>query len=64
MTAAGTCQRCGLGAQPYYQLPPAPVIHQLGCIYPPTSEKTCESPICPRKNHFRAVGHTTLRSAP
>ena len=25
-----------------------------GCICPPTSEKTCESPTCPRKNHLRA----------
>ncbi len=26
----------------------------MGCICPPTSEKTCESPICPRKNHSQA----------
>lgn len=25
----------------------------LGCICPPTSEKTCESVICPRKNHLK-----------
>lgn len=29
---------------------------QLGCICPPTSEKTCQSGICPRKNHLRASG--------
>jgi hypothetical protein len=29
-----------------------------GCICPPTSEKTCESQVCPRKNHgtIRHVG--------
>lgn len=26
-----------------------------GCICPPTSERTCESPICPRKNHLKAA---------
>lgn len=24
-----------------------------GCICPPTSEQTCESPTCPRKNPFK-----------
>ena len=28
--------------------PQAPVI-QRGCICPPTSEKTCEAPMCPRR---------------
>jgi NTP pyrophosphatase (non-canonical NTP hydrolase) len=28
---------------------PAPTFTQMGCICPPTSEKTCESPMCPRK---------------
>ena len=32
-----------------------------GCICPPTSERTCQSPLCPRKGHpqsacLRAVG--------
>jgi len=37
--------------------PPAPVYTcSPGCICPPTSEKTCESPICPRKNHLSASG--------
>lgn len=31
------------------QLQPAP----MGCICPPTSEKTCENPICPRQNPFK-----------
>lgn len=26
---------------------------QMGCICPPTSEKTCENPGCPRQNHFK-----------
>jgi hypothetical protein len=34
---------------PIYNLPPQPHIHPAGCICPPTSEKTCESPTCPRK---------------
>jgi len=28
-----------------------------GCICPPTSEKTCEAAMCPRKNHLSAAGH-------
>jgi hypothetical protein len=24
-----------------------------GCICPPTSEQTCQSPTCPRKSHYR-----------
>jgi hypothetical protein len=28
----------------------------MGCICPPTSEKTCESRICPRKDHLKAGG--------
>jgi len=31
-------------------------VPQAGCSCPPTSEKTCESPMCPRKNHLRAAG--------
>jgi hypothetical protein len=50
-TAAG-CPLCDPG--PITTLPPAPVFHQPGCICPPTSEKTCESPTCPRKNHSAA----------
>lgn len=26
----------------------------MGCICPPTSEKTCENPMCPRKDPLRA----------
>lgn len=34
----------------YYTLPPAPTYTvSPGCICPPTSEKTCENPMCPRK---------------
>jgi hypothetical protein len=35
------------GWQPAQQ--PAPVIRAQGCICPPTSEKTCENPTCPRQ---------------
>lgn len=27
-----------------------------GCICPPTSEKTCENPTCPRQNHLKHSG--------
>jgi hypothetical protein len=29
----------------------------IALTLPPTSEKTCESPMCPRKNHLSAAGH-------
>jgi hypothetical protein len=32
-----------------YQLPPTPTFHPPGCICPPTSEKTCQAPLCPRR---------------
>jgi len=35
-----------------YTLPMAPIFNAQGCVCPPTSEKTCESPSCPRKNHL------------
>lgn len=28
----------------------------MGCICPPTSEKTCENPVCPRQNPFKRSG--------
>ena len=37
--------------QEVYQTTPTP---PTGCICPPTSENTCESLMCPRKNWFRA----------
>jgi hypothetical protein len=27
----------------------------VGCICPPTSEQTCQGPLCPRKNHLKDV---------
>lgn len=40
----------------YYTLPPAPQYTcSPGCICPPTAEKTCESPTCPRRNPFKDV---------
>jgi hypothetical protein len=27
----------------------------MGCICPPTSEQTCQGPLCPRRNHLREV---------
>jgi hypothetical protein len=39
---------------------PAPAA-PMGCICPPTSEKTCENPSCPRKNPFK---HPTNPSPP
>lgn len=54
-TTAG-CPICMPQPGPLYQLPPAPVFIPPGCICPPTSEKACESPACPRKNHLSASG--------
>jgi hypothetical protein len=45
------CQ-CHAAPYPWQQasypisLPPAP---PMGCICPPTSEQTCQNPVCPRK---------------
>lgn len=41
-----------LPTQPMWNIPSA----QMGCICPPTSEKTCESRVCPRKDHLSATG--------
>jgi len=39
--------------------------HPVGCICPPTSEKTCENPTCPRKGiRISASGITTSDSSP
>ena len=60
-TTDGYCPLCM--PRPVYAPNPHPlpiraVLQQpYGCICPPTSEKTCESPICPRKNHLSAAGH-------
>lgn len=47
--------------QRFIQTPgfPPPMVAQpttpMGCICPPTSEKTCEGPFCPRKNHLKSA---------
>ena len=43
---------------PGFYVQPQPSYHppQMGCICPPTSEKTCESRICPRRDHSKAKG--------
>lgn len=48
------CPLCYPGGSPWHQapvysLPPAPIIQAPGCVCPPTSEKTCQAPMCPRK---------------
>jgi hypothetical protein len=45
-TAAG-CPACD--ARIPYTLPTQPPFTPMGCICPPTSEKTCQNPVCPRK---------------
>lgn len=57
-TAAG-CPICDPMPPGQHMTPTYPIIHPPGCICPPTSEKTCESPTCPRKNHLRAGGSFT-----
>jgi hypothetical protein len=54
MTTSGHCPMCN--PHPAYISPPVPAFNSPGCICPPTSEKTCESPTCPRKNHLHAAG--------
>jgi hypothetical protein len=56
MTIDGHCPRCNPRVY-QYQLPPIPVTQPPGCICPPTSEKTCESPTCPRKVSVRIGGY-------
>jgi len=41
---------------PQFTLPPAPAFHPPGCICPPTSEQTCQAPMCPRKGLRYGVG--------
>ena len=50
MTTGG-CPLChsGIYQWPVYELPPTPIFVPPGCICPPTSEKTCQNPLCPRK---------------
>lgn len=63
MSTAGTCgdPYCPMKGVPLpgsYQpmqpmfSPPPP----MGCVCPPTSERTCESPCCPRQNPFKRPG--------
>jgi len=57
----GGCHACNPGgdypiAPPNYSLPPAPAFHPPGCICPPTSEQTCQAPMCPRKGLRYGVG--------
>lgn len=37
------------GCQPVYTLPPPPTFVPVGCVCPPTSEKTCRASHCPRQ---------------
>ncbi len=34
---------------------PGPSSRQQGCICPPTSEQTCENPMCPRKGNYGSL---------
>lgn len=55
-TSAG-CPLCDPPAlKPMYTTLPTPIFYPQGCVCPPTSEKTCESPTCPRKNHQTVKG--------
>lgn len=50
------CPICNPIYPTYYVLPPAPAYYCTpGCVCPPTSEKTCQSRICPRKDHLQAA---------
>ncbi len=54
LRTAGGCPVCD--RPPIYNMPAPPTFTPQGCICPPTSEKTCQSGICPRKNHLSAAG--------
>lgn len=62
MPRPGGCPACNPGGAyptlPNYSLPPAPAYTPPGCICPPTSEKTCEAPMCPRKGIRYGAGGT------
>lgn len=36
----------------------------MGCICPPTSEKTCENPMCARQNPFKRAGFGHVSQSP
>lgn len=60
-TAAG-CSVCDVtpGMQAPWGPPVIPTMQPMGCICPPTSEKTCEAPMCPRKSFkISAAGAVT-----
>ncbi len=43
--------RSGMYPPPNYQGIWQPILSPtMGCVCPPTSEQTCQSPMCPRKN--------------
>ena len=59
MTTGGSCSFTNCLNNPIYAATLNPT-RQVGCICPPTSEQTCQSPICPRKNHLSAAGSSTV----
>ena len=51
------CGLCGTARKFTTTEPFTPHIpYQMGCICPPGANKDCESPVCPRKNHFNLSG--------
>ena len=67
MDSAGYCSSCN--PRPFYAPNPdpfrpgavpipmgQPTSPPHGCICPPTSEQTCEGPLCPRRNPFKTAG--------
>lgn len=57
MGGPGICPSCDCGNPPHIGNPALahPVFYPQpmhGCICPPTSEQTCQNPMCPRKNPF------------
>lgn len=69
-TVCGTypCLRTSAGCPvcdrtPIYNMPAPPTFTPMGCICPPTSEKTCESICCPRKNPFKGMQGAAIAPA-
>lgn len=62
MSLAATCPQCGAfyctcHVKPWWtRVDIEPSQRPFGCICPPTSEQTCENPLCPRKGLTVKVG--------
>ena len=64
---SGQCQDvfCPAKMVPFSHANPVnPAIVPMGCICPPTSEQTCESPFCPRQNPMTRAAKAAREAKP